>query len=70
MKAVEESELSDVTVFVIHNRPGARFSKREKDSLVLEIKKQHPDLTEERLSFEQYKVSMHGKGRSQGEKGQ
>mgnify|MGYP004569180473 CR=1 FL=1 len=52
-----------------YNSPGARFSERERDSLVREIRQQNPNLREEDLSFEQYKVCMHGKGKSQGEKG-
>ncbi|MDE5060870.1 cytoplasmic incompatibility factor CifB [Wolbachia endosymbiont of Drosophila nikananu] len=59
-----------VRCYSISDRPnsdGLRFSEREKDSLVQEIIQQNQGLREEDLSFEQYKVCMHGKGRSQGE---
>ncbi|WP_423348852.1 cytoplasmic incompatibility factor CifB [Wolbachia sp. wLmal] len=53
----------------VPNSGGLRFSKREKNSLVQEIGRENWDLREEGLSFEQYKVCTHGKGKSQGEKG-
>ncbi|WP_305879712.1 cytoplasmic incompatibility factor CifB [Wolbachia endosymbiont of Phyllotreta cruciferae] len=53
----------------VPNSDGLRFSEREINALVREIRRQNPDLREEGLSFEQYKVCMHGKGKSQGEKG-
>ncbi|MDE5058969.1 cytoplasmic incompatibility factor CifB [Wolbachia endosymbiont of Drosophila baimaii] len=52
-----------------YNSPGARFSERERDSLVRKIRQQNRGLRAGDLSFEQYKVCMHGKGKSQGEKG-
>lgn len=59
-----------VRCYSISDRPnngGLRFSTRERNALVREIRRQNPNLREEDLSFEQYKVCMHGKGRSQGE---
>ncbi|UVW84451.1 C48 family peptidase [Wolbachia endosymbiont of Aedes albopictus] len=59
-----------VRCYSISDRPnsdGLRFSTRERDSLVQEIIRQNPNLREEDLNFEQYKVCMHGKGKSQGE---
>lgn len=53
----------------VPNSDGLRFSEREKNSLVQEIGRENWDLREEGLSFEQYKVCTHGKGKSQGEKG-
>ncbi|WP_386086889.1 cytoplasmic incompatibility factor CifB [Wolbachia endosymbiont (group A) of Norellia spinipes] len=53
----------------VPNSDGLRFSEREKNSLVQEIGRENRDLREEGLSFEQYKVCTHGKGKSQGEKG-
>ncbi|WP_353289398.1 hypothetical protein [Wolbachia endosymbiont (group A) of Paraperithous gnathaulax] len=50
-----------------YNSPGARFSERERGSLVREIRQQNRSLRAGDPSFEQYKVCMHGKGRSQGE---
>lgn len=44
-----------------------RFSTRERNALVREIRRQNPNLKEKDLNFEQYKVCMHGKGKSQGE---
>ncbi len=49
------------------NSDGLRFSTRERNALVREIRGQNPNLREEDLNFEQYKVCMHGKGKSQGE---
>ncbi|WP_065106712.1 MULTISPECIES: hypothetical protein [unclassified Wolbachia] len=49
------------------NSDGLRFSTRERNALVREIRRQNPNLREEDLNFEQYKVCMHGKGKSQGE---
>ncbi len=59
-----------VKCYSISDRPnsdGLRFSTRERNALVREIKRQNPNLREEDLNFEQYKVCMHGKGKSQGE---
>ncbi|WP_341823677.1 cytoplasmic incompatibility factor CifB [Wolbachia endosymbiont (group A) of Agelastica alni] len=59
-----------VRCYSISDRPnsdGLRFSERERDSLVQEIRRQNPNLRAEDLSFEQYKVCMYGKGKSQGE---
>ncbi|WP_214249876.1 C48 family peptidase [Wolbachia endosymbiont of Anopheles demeilloni] len=59
-----------VRCYSISDRPnsdGLRFSTRERNALVREIRRQHPNLREEDLNFEQYKVCMHGKGKSQGE---
>ncbi|MCM1002448.1 cytoplasmic incompatibility factor CifB, partial [Wolbachia pipientis] len=53
----------------VPNSDGLRFSTRERDRLVEKIIQQNPELNTEDLSFEQYKVCMHGKGKSQGEKG-
>ncbi|BEP31620.1 MAG: hypothetical protein WBIAU1_10980 [Wolbachia endosymbiont of Drosophila biauraria] len=49
------------------NSDGLRFSTRERKALVREIRRQNSNLREEDLNFEQYKVCMHGKGKSQGE---
>ncbi|WP_353272783.1 Ulp1 family isopeptidase [Wolbachia endosymbiont (group A) of Urophora cardui] len=51
----------------VPNSDGLRFSTRERNALVREIRRQNPNLREEDLSFEQYKVCMHGKGKGQGE---
>ncbi|WP_341814789.1 cytoplasmic incompatibility factor CifB [Wolbachia endosymbiont (group A) of Chalcis sispes] len=59
-----------VKCYSISDRPnsnGLRFSTRERNALVQEIRWQNPNLREEDLNFEQYKVCMHGKGKSQGE---
>ncbi|WP_319803544.1 cytoplasmic incompatibility factor CifB [Wolbachia endosymbiont (group B) of Rhopobota naevana] len=59
-----------VRCYSISDRPnsdGLRFSERERDFLVQEIIRQNQGLMEEDLNFEQYKVCMHGKGKSQGE---
>lgn len=59
-----------VKCYSISDRPnsnGLRFSTRERNALVQEIRRQNPNLREEDLNFEQYKVCMHGKGKSQGE---
>lgn len=59
-----------VRCYSISDRPnsdGLRFSTRERNALVREIRRQNPNLREEDLNFEQYKVCMHGKGKSQGE---
>ncbi|WP_319803714.1 cytoplasmic incompatibility factor CifB [Wolbachia endosymbiont (group A) of Acrocera orbiculus] len=59
-----------VRCYSISDRPnsdGLRFSTRERNALVQEIRRQNPNLREEDLNFEQYKVCMHGKGKSQGE---
>ncbi|WP_353281478.1 cytoplasmic incompatibility factor CifB [Wolbachia endosymbiont (group A) of Andrena trimmerana] len=59
-----------VKCYSISDRPnsdGLRFSTRERNALVREIRRQNPNLREEDLNFEQYKVCMHGKGKSQGE---
>ncbi|WP_341810169.1 MULTISPECIES: cytoplasmic incompatibility factor CifB [unclassified Wolbachia] len=59
-----------VRCYSISDRPnsdGLRFSTRERNALVREIRGQNPNLREEDLNFEQYKVCMHGKGKSQGE---
>ncbi|MBS9530017.1 cytoplasmic incompatibility factor CifB [Wolbachia endosymbiont of Rhagoletis cerasi] len=59
-----------VKYYSISDRPnsdGLRFSTRERNALVQEIRRQNPNLREEDLNFEQYKVCMHGKGKSQGE---
>ncbi|WP_174516983.1 cytoplasmic incompatibility factor CifB [Wolbachia endosymbiont of Cardiocondyla obscurior] len=61
-----------VKCYSISDRPnsdGLRFSEKEKSALVREIRRQNPELGEEELIFEQYKVCLHGKGKSQGEKG-
>ncbi|WP_319803436.1 hypothetical protein [Wolbachia endosymbiont (group B) of Eucosma cana] len=49
------------------NSDGLRFSTRERNALVREIRRQNLNLREEDLSFEQYKVCAHGRGKSQGE---
>ncbi|WP_265044363.1 cytoplasmic incompatibility factor CifB [Wolbachia endosymbiont (group A) of Epirrhoe alternata] len=49
------------------NSDGLRFSTRERNALIQKIIQQNPDLREGDLDFEQYKVCMHGKGKSQGE---
>lgn len=51
-----------------YNSPGARFSERERNSIEREIVEQDQSL-EGNLHFEQYKIRMHGKSKSQGEKG-
>lgn len=59
-----------VRCYSISDRPnngGLRFSTRERNALVREIRRQNPNLREEDLNFEQYKVCMHGKGKIQGE---
>ncbi|WP_309166460.1 cytoplasmic incompatibility factor CifB [Wolbachia endosymbiont of Listronotus oregonensis] len=59
-----------VRCYSISDRPnsdGLRFSTRERNALVREIRRQNPNLREEDLNFEQYKVCMHGKGKSQEE---
>lgn len=59
-----------VRCYSISDRPnsdGLRFSTRERNALVREVRRQNPNLREEDLDFEQYKVCMHGKGKSQGE---
>ncbi|WP_319803692.1 hypothetical protein [Wolbachia endosymbiont (group A) of Sphecodes monilicornis] len=59
-----------VKCYSISDRPnsdGLRFSTRERNALVQEIRRQNPNLRAEDLNFEQYKVCMHGKGKSQGE---
>lgn len=59
-----------VRCYSISDRPNSdrlRFSTRERNALVQEIRRQNPNLREEDLNFEQYKVCMHGKGKSQGE---
>ncbi|WP_281508678.1 cytoplasmic incompatibility factor CifB [Wolbachia endosymbiont (group B) of Pandemis cinnamomeana] len=59
-----------VRCYSISDRPnsdGLRFSTRERNALVREVRRQNPNLREEDLNFEQYKVCMHGKGKSQGE---
>nr|WP_320109377.1 Ulp1 family isopeptidase [Wolbachia endosymbiont (group A) of Hylaeus communis] len=59
-----------VRCYSISDRPnsdGLRFSTRERNALVQEIRRQNPNLREEDLDFEQYKVCTHGKGKSQGE---
>ncbi|WP_319803545.1 cytoplasmic incompatibility factor CifB [Wolbachia endosymbiont (group B) of Rhopobota naevana] len=59
-----------VRCYSISDRPnsdGLRFSTRERNALVREIRRQNPNLRAEDLNFEQYKVCMHGKGKSQGE---
>ena len=59
-----------VRCYSISDRPnsdGLRFSTRERNALEREIRRQNPNLREEDLNFEQYKVCMHGKGKSQGE---
>ncbi|WP_182367238.1 MULTISPECIES: cytoplasmic incompatibility factor CifB [Wolbachia] len=61
-----------VKCYSISDRPnsdGLRFSEREKSALAREIRWQNPELGEEEPIFEQYKVCLHGKGKSQGEKG-
>ncbi len=59
-----------VKCYSISDRPnsdGLRFSTRERNALIQKIIQQNPDLREGDLDFEQYKVCMHGKGKSQGE---
>ncbi|WP_353274121.1 cytoplasmic incompatibility factor CifB [Wolbachia endosymbiont (group A) of Ennomos erosarius] len=59
-----------VRCYSISDRPnsdGLRFSTRERNALIQKIIQQNPDLREGDLDFEQYKVCMHGKGKSQGE---
>ncbi|WP_353277849.1 cytoplasmic incompatibility factor CifB [Wolbachia endosymbiont (group A) of Agelastica alni] len=59
-----------VRCYSISDRPnsdGLRFSRRERNALIQKIIQQNPDLREGDLDFEQYKVCMHGKGKSQGE---
>ncbi len=59
-----------IRCYSISDRPnsdGLRFSTRERNALVQEIRRQNPNLRAEDLNFEQYKVCMHGKGKSQGE---
>ncbi|ONI58212.1 MULTISPECIES: cytoplasmic incompatibility factor CifB [Wolbachia] len=59
-----------VRCYSISDRPnsdGLRFSTRERNALLQEIRRQNPNLREEDLNFEQYKVCMHGKDKSQGE---
>ncbi|BET32651.1 cytoplasmic incompatibility factor CifB [Wolbachia pipientis] len=58
-----------VRCYSISDRPnsdGLRFSTRERNALVQEIRQQNPNLRKKDLIFEQYKVYMHGKGKSQG----
>lgn len=59
-----------IRCYSISDRPnsdGLRFSTRERNALMREVRRQNPNLKEEDLNFEQYKVCMHGKGKSQGE---
>ncbi|WP_425385082.1 hypothetical protein [Wolbachia endosymbiont (group B) of Schoenobius gigantella] len=59
-----------IRCYSISDRPnsdGLRFSTRERNALLQEIRRQNPNLRAEDLNFEQYKVCMHGKGKSQGE---
>ncbi|WP_320157483.1 cytoplasmic incompatibility factor CifB [Wolbachia endosymbiont (group A) of Anomoia purmunda] len=59
-----------IRCYSISDRPnsdGLRFSTRERNALVQEIRRQNQGLRKEDLNFEQYKVCMHGKGKSQGE---
>ncbi|WP_310734098.1 hypothetical protein [Wolbachia pipientis] len=59
-----------IRCYSISDRPnsdGLRFSTGERNALEQEIRRQNPNLRAEGLNFEQYKVCMHGKGKSQGE---